>query len=60
MRQIRSDMSSSVVKERLIVVFGECGTDLLLKHIEDLDSIFGREAATIIRFVMGGGTRSPK
>ena len=56
---VRYNMPSSA-KERLTVFFGEHGTDLILKHIDDLDSTFGRETAIIIRFVMSDENQEPK
>ena len=47
-------MPSNSEEERLIAIFGKQGTDLLLKHIDNLDLIFGKEAAVIIRLVMLG------
>ena len=47
-------MTSSDVKRRLISVFGEDGADLILMHSDNLDVVFGSEAASIIKFIENG------
>ncbi|MGI0078284.1 MAG: hypothetical protein ACRECH_01525 [Nitrososphaerales archaeon] len=48
------------VKEaRLVEVFGKTGTELILKHLEDLEETFG-SASAVIKMVMDGKMKIPK
>lgn len=44
---------TSAKKARLVRVFGQEGTKLILQHIDDLEEIFG-SASIVMRMVMEG------